>query len=72
MEADVAELLSDLFSEMKSDHEAHLRRLEIWRDAGGKLDDFPGHETINDFIEREVTAINSLSLSIDLLKQKGL
>jgi hypothetical protein len=68
----VPELLSDLFEVMKLDHEAHLRRLEIWRDAGGTLDDFPDHETIDDFIAREIIAIRSLSDSIQLLKEKGL
>lgn len=64
--------LSFAFEEMKADHEQHLRRLRLWRDTGGTLDNYPEGETLDDFIAREILAIESLSASVEMLKAKGL
>jgi hypothetical protein len=52
---------------MKANHERHRDRLVRWKIAGGKLENYPEHETIDDFIQREIDAIDGLSTAIERL-----
>lgn len=59
--------LKSLLEQMREERQAHLRRLERWKAAGGKLENYPEQETIDDFIERERHAVENLQAAIDRL-----
>ncbi len=54
---------------MKTSHMAHLERLIAYKAAGGRLDDDPNHETIDDLINREKLAVSRYASSIDHLRK---
>ncbi|MHB1304541.1 MAG: hypothetical protein ACYCZB_13850 [Acidiphilium sp.] len=61
--------LVTIFEKMKAERERHLDRLNKWKAAGGTLENYPEHETIDDFIARERSAIENLSVAISRIKQ---
>tara|TARA_R110002072_G_scaffold302300_2_gene484647 strand:- start:6973 stop:7176 length:204 start_codon:yes stop_codon:yes gene_type:complete len=63
--------LADLFRKMKSDHEKHRDRLSAWKAAGGKLDNFPDGESIDDMIAREKRAVENLDQAIERLSKSA-
>lgn len=63
--------LIDLFSKMSADHKRHCDRLEAWKMAGGKLENFPEGETVDDMIVREKRAIENLDQAIKRLSSRA-
>jgi hypothetical protein len=54
---------------MKASHQNHLERLERWKAEGGRLENYPNNETIDDFINRERLAVSRFTNSIEHLKR---
>ena len=54
---------------MKASHQNHLERLERWKAEGGRLENYPNNETIDDFINRERLAVSRFTNSIEPLKR---
>ncbi|MDR3520149.1 MAG: hypothetical protein P4L54_00890 [Acidocella sp.] len=50
---------------MKASHSLHLERLLKFKEAGGKLDGDPNHETIEELINRERLAVSRFASSIE-------
>lgn len=57
----------DLLKKMRENHQEHLENLVKLQAKGVSLENFPEHESIDDFINREQTAIDNLSKAIDRL-----
>ena len=60
--------INQALQKMCDDHTRHLQRLKRWKESGGQLENYPEHETIDDFIEREERAIRNLRRAIASLK----
>jgi hypothetical protein len=62
--------LTELLGKMKMDHEKQRDRLAVWKEAGGKLKNFPEGETIDDMIAREQRAVVNLERALGHLSSK--
>jgi hypothetical protein len=65
----VPEPIIPILEAMKTSHQNHLERLERWKAEGGKLENYPNNETIDDFINRERLAVSRFTMSIEHLKK---
>ncbi len=61
--------LEAILMQIKAERERHRANLEKWKQAGGRLENYPEHETIDDMIARETTAVENLTKAIDRLKK---
>ncbi len=60
----------ELFEKMLQQHIDHLVRLRMWHDGGAHLENFPGGETLEDFIAREELAVSNIQRAIQLLNDE--
>jgi hypothetical protein len=60
----MAESIIPILQSMHASHTEHLARLLKWKEAGGKLEEDPNHETIDELINRERLAISRFASSI--------
>lgn len=62
--------MKEFLQSMLNQHVKHLKNLEMWRDAGGQLVNYPEGETVEDFIEREKLAVAKLEKAIAGLNEE--
>jgi hypothetical protein len=56
---------------MKADHEKHFERLVRWKANGGKLENYPDGERLDDFLAREQFAIENVAKAIEELERRS-
>jgi hypothetical protein len=64
-EEPMPEPILPILEAMRASHESHLQRLVAYKQQGGRLDDDPHHETIEELINRERLALSRYASSID-------
>ena len=57
-----------IFESMLQQHTGHLERLKRWKESGGNLENYPEGETLEDFINREESAMSNIKQAIQRLK----